>query len=157
MKCHLSQCIAHFFVKTSSYCRPGIILCPPNSLSLTHTHTLSRGQFHQCSMHSFYTRKLRAQVFLCLSFRFVLYWRKTVCSKAARRTLVKLALGLEYGKSSQPCHHYQSIVSPPPNVEQYKVRPLVSRLQVDLFIHQALLCFNTFTSKRSIGKKTLLF
>ena len=28
--------------------------------------------------------------FLCLSFRFVLYWRKTVGAKAVRRMLVKL-------------------------------------------------------------------
>ncbi len=31
-----------------------------------------------------------ARSFLCLDFRFVLYWRKTVDAKAVRRTLVKL-------------------------------------------------------------------
>jgi hypothetical protein len=31
--------------------------------------------------------------FLCLRFRFVLYWRKTVGAKAARRMLVKLTPG----------------------------------------------------------------
>jgi hypothetical protein len=51
------------------------------------------GQFHQRSMGSFYVRKLRAQLLLCLPFRFVLYWRKTVGEKAAHRTLVKLTLG----------------------------------------------------------------
>ncbi len=34
--------------------------------------------------------------FLCLRFRFVLYWRKTVGAKAAHRTLVKLTPGLKY-------------------------------------------------------------
>jgi hypothetical protein len=34
-----------------------------------------------------------ARRFLCLSYRFVLYWRKTVGAKAARRTLVKLIPG----------------------------------------------------------------
>ncbi len=32
--------------------------------------------------------------FLCLHFRFVLYWRKTVGAKAARRMLMKLSPGL---------------------------------------------------------------
>ncbi len=49
-----------------------------------------REQFHQRSACSFYVRKLRAQLFLCLHFRFVLYWCKTVGAKAACRTLVKL-------------------------------------------------------------------
>jgi hypothetical protein len=31
--------------------------------------------------------------FLCLRFRFVLYWRKPTGAKAARRTLVKLTPG----------------------------------------------------------------
>ncbi len=35
-------------------------------------------QFHPRSMHSFYVCELRAQLFWCLHFRFVLYWRKTV-------------------------------------------------------------------------------
>jgi hypothetical protein len=33
--------------------------------------------------------------FLCLYFRFVLYWRKHTCAKAARKMLVKLTLGLD--------------------------------------------------------------
>ncbi len=51
-----------------------------------------RGQFHQRSTCSFYVRKLCA-AFLCLHFRFVLYWRKTVGAKAVRRTLLKLSPG----------------------------------------------------------------
>jgi hypothetical protein len=39
-----------------------------------------------------FTNVLRA-AFLCLCFRFVLYWRKTVGTKAARRMLVKLTPG----------------------------------------------------------------
>jgi hypothetical protein len=37
--------------------------------------------------------------FLCLRFRFVLYWRETVGAKAAHRMLVKLTPGLEGGKA----------------------------------------------------------
>ncbi len=54
---------------------------------------VSRGQFYQCSMRSFYVRKLRMQLFLCLGFRFVLYWHKTTGAKAACRTLMKLSPG----------------------------------------------------------------
>ncbi len=46
------------------------------------------GQFHQRSTPSFYVRKL--QLFLCLRFKFVLYWPKSVGAKGAHRTLVKL-------------------------------------------------------------------
>ncbi len=35
-----------------------------------------------------------ACTFLCLHFRFVLYWRKTVGAKAAHRTYVKLTPGI---------------------------------------------------------------
>ncbi len=59
---------------------------------------ITRGQFHQRSMRSFYIRKLRA-AFLCLHFRLVLYWNKTVGAKAAHRRLVKLSPDyLEAGK-----------------------------------------------------------
>ncbi len=54
------------------------------------------GQFQQHSMHSFYVCKLPTQLFLCLHFGFVLYWRMTVGSKAAHRTLVNLT----------PCRKY---------------------------------------------------
>jgi hypothetical protein len=47
-------------------------------------------QFHQRSTRSFYVCNLR-EAFLCLHFRFLLYWRKTVGAKAARKTLVKLS------------------------------------------------------------------
>jgi hypothetical protein len=53
-----------------------------------------RGQFHQRSTRSFYVHKFRTQPFLCLRFRFLLYWRKTVGAKAARGTLMKLNQGL---------------------------------------------------------------
>jgi hypothetical protein len=46
---------------------------------------------------TFYAQLLRTQIsrtaFLCLRFRFVLYWRKTVSAKAAHRTLMKLTQG----------------------------------------------------------------
>jgi hypothetical protein len=53
-----------------------------------------RGQFHHRSTCSFYVRKLSTQLFWCLHFMFVLYWRKPTSTKAARRTLMKLSLGL---------------------------------------------------------------
>ncbi len=42
-----------------------------------------------------------ARSFLCLRFRFVLYWRKTIGPKAVRRTLMKL----------NPCHATASMYS----------------------------------------------
>ncbi len=46
---------------------------------------------------TFYTQLLHTLVvrvaFLCLHFKFVLYWCKPVGATAVRRTLVKLALG----------------------------------------------------------------
>jgi hypothetical protein len=46
----------------------------------------------------FYAQLLHTQVaraaFLCLRFRFVLYWCKPTGAKAARRTLMKLSPGL---------------------------------------------------------------
>jgi hypothetical protein len=46
-----------------------------------------------CSLGFNFTNVLRA-AFLCLRFRFVLYWRKPTGAKAARRTLVKLTPGV---------------------------------------------------------------
>ncbi len=59
------------------------------------TITLSSGQFHQRSTHSFYVRKLRVGI-LCLHFRFVLYWHKPTGAKAVHRMLMKLSP--HYGK-----------------------------------------------------------
>jgi hypothetical protein len=52
---------------------------------------LSLGQFHQHSTISFYVRKLPVQFFLCLRFRFVLYWCKPTGAKAVCRMLMKLS------------------------------------------------------------------
>ncbi len=51
------------------------------------------GQFHQHSTRSFYVCKFCAQLFLCLHYSFVLYWRKTVGAKDVYRTLLKLNPG----------------------------------------------------------------
>ncbi len=53
-----------------------------------------RCQSHQRSTCSFYVRKLRAQLFWCLHFRFLLYWHKPSGAKAARKKLVKLTIGV---------------------------------------------------------------
>ncbi len=55
-----------------------------------------RGQFHQHSTGSVYVCKLQAQLFCAYILGFVFYWRKTVGTKAARRTLVKLRQGLPH-------------------------------------------------------------
>jgi hypothetical protein len=50
----------------------------------------TRGQFHHFP-HAAFTSYVASKAFLCLHFRFVLYWRKTVSTKTVHRMLVKLS------------------------------------------------------------------
>ncbi len=90
---------------------PGLHNC---SIYLLHQH-------FSCQMHiilqgsispTFYMQLLHTWVapaaFLCLCFRFVLYWRKTVGVKAAHRTLVKLTPEVNFTNILHAALEYKS-------------------------------------------------